>query len=157
MEQKSVERISQGQGQPDLKFIISPNGTIMIYVSCSQHPFRLYEEQDVSDSLIFLGRVSDRLHNLFSDTRGSIIPPVKKWVLKGCDVNKDIPISDMAQLTLPDIPISLAEKAFRGYVKQINDKAFYRVEESLTPNESVSTAFETLRNNVKIDKDSLSL
>ncbi len=129
----------------------------MIYVSCSKHPFRLYEEQDVLDILIFLGRVSDRLHNLFSDTRGSIIPPVRKWLLKGCDVNKDIQINDMAQLTLPDIQISLAEKAFRGYIKQIDDKAFYRVEESLTPNEEVSTAFETMRNNVKIDEDSLSL
>ena len=43
-------------------------------------------------------------------------------------------------------------------VKQINEtKSVYRNEYSMTPNEDISTAFETLRNNVKIDKDSLSL
>jgi hypothetical protein len=41
----------------------------------------------------------------------------------------------VAQLTLPDIQISMAEKAFRGYIKLIGDTAYYRIEESLTPNE----------------------
>lgn len=39
----------------------------------------------------------------------------------------------MAQLTLPDIQIQLAEKVFRAYVKLVNQKAYYRNKERLTP------------------------
>ena len=46
---------------------------------------------------------------------------------------------------------------FRNHVKRIGDKAVYRSEPSLVPNEPVSTAFETLRGDAKIDKDSLLL
>ncbi len=63
----------------------------------------------------------------------------------------------MAQLTSINLQIKSAIGVFRAYVKQIDDKSFYRVEKSLAPNESVSTAFETFRNNVKINEDSLSL
>jgi hypothetical protein len=79
------------------------------------------------------------------------------WILTGCDVNKDIQIGDMAQLTSFSIQVKSALGVFRGYVKRIEDKAVYRVERSLVPNEPVSSAFETLRRGVKIDKDSLSL
>jgi hypothetical protein len=148
------QRIGISKGPPNLKFIISPNGTIMIYVSSSMNPFRLYEEQDVSDILIFLGRVSDRLHYLFSDSRDKLIAPVREWILKGCDINKDIPINNMTQLTLPDIQISMAEKAFRGYVKLISSgKAYYRVEQSLAPNEPVNIALDKLRTDTKIDEN----
>ncbi len=91
------------------------------------------------------------------DNRDDVVPPVLEWVLKACDVNKDIEIDNMAQLTLPDIQISLAEKAFRGYVKLIGEKAYYRMEQPFTPNETVSTALEKLRTDAKLDVDSLSL
>ncbi len=151
------QRIGQSQGHPNLKFIVSPNGTVMIYVSCSMNPFRLYDEQDVSDILIFLGRVEENLRNLFSDTRDMIVPPVKNWVLKGCDVNKDVEINSVAQLTLPDIQIPLFKRAVRGYVKLIGDRAYYRIEQSLTPDEPVNISLEKLRKSVKLDQDILSL
>ncbi len=47
-----------------------------------------------------------------------------------------------AQLTLPDIQISLAEKAFRGYDKLIGEKAYYRMEQPCTPNEAVSISMK---------------
>ena len=125
----------------------------MIYISCSDHPFRLYEEQDISQIIIFLGRIEDRLKNLLSDNRDKVVPPVMTWILKACDVNKDIQIDNMAQLSLPDIQISMAEKAFRAYVKVIGDKAYYRNEQSFTPNEPVNIALEKLRTDVKIDGD----
>ena len=151
------ERIGQAHGSPNVKFIVSPNGTVMIHIICSDNPFRLYVEQDVSDILVFLGRVKDRLHSIFSDTRDTIIPPVKRWILKGCDVNKDIAINAVAQITLPDIQIPLVEKAVRAYVKSIGDRAYYRFELSLTPNESVGIALERIRTEVKIDKEILSM
>jgi hypothetical protein len=48
--------------------------------------------------------------------------------LKGCDVNKDIEIDDVTQLTLTDMQMPLVEKARRAYVKVIGDKAYLRVE-----------------------------
>ncbi len=75
------------------------------------------------------------------------------WILKSCDVNKDVQIDNMAQLSLPDIQISTAEKVFRAYVKIIEDKAFYRIEKPLTPNEPVTIALEKLRTNTDLEKD----
>jgi hypothetical protein len=63
----------------------------------------------------------------------------------------------MVQLTSINIQIKSALGVFRVYVKQINDKPYYRVEKSLTTDEGVDTAFETLRNKIKIDRDNISL
>ncbi|HEY6537009.1 MAG TPA: hypothetical protein VIY08_14635 [Candidatus Nitrosocosmicus sp.] len=41
------ERINQSHGNPDVEFNIYSNGTIMIYLSCSNNPFRLINEEDV--------------------------------------------------------------------------------------------------------------
>jgi hypothetical protein len=151
------EKIGQARGPHNVEYQIHTNGTIMIYISCSDNPFRLYEEQDISEITIFLGRVEDRLKNLLSDTRDEVVPSVMTWILKACDVNKDVEINDMAQLTLPDIQMSMAEKAFRGYVKMISSgKAYYRIEKSLTPNEPVNIALEKLRADTKIDENILS-
>jgi hypothetical protein len=152
-----LERINQAQGPPDLEFNIYPNGTVMVFISCSGKPFRLADDDDIFAINAYLGRVEDRLKNLFSDTRNSIIPPSSTWILVGCDINKDIQINDMAQLTGINIQLKSALGVFRAYVKRIEDKAVYRNELSLVPNEPVSTAFGTLRRDAKIDKDSLSL
>ena len=63
----------------------------------------------------------------------------------------------MAQLTSINLQINPAIRGFRSYVKRIEDKAFYRFEHPVNPSEPVSTAFESLRKDAKIDKDSLSL
>jgi hypothetical protein len=78
------------------------------------------------------------------------------WILKACDLNKDVEINYMVQLSLPDIQISMAEKAFREYVKMINSgKAYYRIEQSLIPNEPVNIALEKLRADTNIDENIL--
>jgi hypothetical protein len=150
-------RIDQSLGMPNVKFIISPNGTVMIYIINSEHPFRLYIEQDISDILFFLGRVQEILSSLFSDTRGNIIQPVRNWILKECDVNKDIEIDSLAQITLPDMQIPLFERALRGYVKPIDGKAYYRFELALAPNEPIEIALKQIRTQVRIDESILSL
>jgi hypothetical protein len=129
----------------------------MVYVSCSDKPFRLADDDDIFAINAYLGKVEDRLKNLLSDTRSRIVSPVSAWILIGCDVNKDIRIGDMAHLSSLSIQVKSAMGVFRGYVKRINDKAVYRVEKSVTPNLTISTAFETLRGDVKIDKNSISL
>jgi hypothetical protein len=55
------------------------------------------------------------------------------------------------------LQVKSALGVFRAYVKRIEDKAVYRNELSLVPNEPVSTAFEILRKKFKIDKDSFTL
>jgi hypothetical protein len=139
----------------DVKYVIHPNGSVMIYVISSSKPFRLYKEQDVIDVLTFLGMVEFRFRSLMSDPRGRIVSAVSRWVLKACDVNKDVKVSRVAQITLPDLQIPFVDKALRAYVKPIEDKVFYRVEWSLVPNKPVKHALETIRKEVNIDKESL--
>jgi hypothetical protein len=129
----------------------------MIYIICSEHPFRLYIQQDVSDILAFIGRVQEIISSLFSDTGGSIVKPARTWILKEYDVNKDIEINGLAQITLPDMQIPLFERALRGYVKPIGGKAYYRFELALAPNEPIEMALLNIKTQVKIDESILSL
>jgi len=57
---------------------------------------------------------------LLSDTKSIIVQPARTWILKECDVNRDIEIDSLAQITLPDMQIPLFERALRGYVKPID-------------------------------------
>jgi enoyl reductase-like protein len=54
-----------------------------------------------------------------------------EWYLSGCDINKDIEISDMMQLSSIDIQLQYVDRVFRQYVKSLHNKAVYRCEESL--------------------------
>ena len=139
------ERIGQSHGPPNVKYVLHGNGTIMIYISCSEKPFRLYNEEDVSTIMTFLGRVEDRLRHILSDSRDQIVKPPSEWILKGCDVNKDVEIDEILQLTLPGFQMKLIEKVLRGYVKVVESTAYFRLEESITPNERLPTALEGLR------------
>ncbi|MGN6708101.1 MAG: hypothetical protein ACTHKF_01995 [Candidatus Nitrosocosmicus sp.] len=57
--------IDQAHSKPNLKFVISSYGTVMVYIINSCHPFRLYTEQDVSDILVFLGSARDSIFSFF--------------------------------------------------------------------------------------------
>ncbi len=118
-----IERI----GLYDVQFTIHPNGSVMMYVISSSKPFRLYNERDVIDIITFLGTVEDKLRTLLSDPRGRFISSVSRWVLKGCDLNKDVEISRVAQITLPNLEIPFVDKAFRSYVKPMGDEVYYRL------------------------------
>jgi hypothetical protein len=56
------------------------------------------------------------------------VPPITKWILKQFEFNKDVPITDEAQLTLLDIQLSTVFQTFRVYVKNLQDKAHARSE-----------------------------
>ncbi len=53
------------------------------------------------------------------------------------DFNKDVPITDKAQMTLPDIQLSTAFETFRLYVKNLEGEANYRCEASLQVNKAL--------------------
>ena len=121
-------------GRRHITYTFSPNGTVEIAVKSSDTPFKIETEQDESVIFSFLGQVKDRLLYRIGDIKERSVPAITEWILKACDVNKDITIDDKAQLTLPDIQLKYADRVFRQYVKCLNDKAVYRSEESLTLN-----------------------
>jgi hypothetical protein len=84
-----MQRIGQAQGPPNVKYFISPNGTVMTYVSCSDRPFRLQVEEDISRITVFLSRVKGG-SSPFSHTQGVRYSP--RWTdeFLECDVNKDM-------------------------------------------------------------------
>ena len=51
-----------------------------------------------------------------------------KWILTGCDITKDVTVSDMLQLSAIDIQLKDADRLFRLYIKSLGDKAVYRME-----------------------------
>jgi hypothetical protein len=131
-------------GTSIVKYLVYPNGRTMVFVACSNYPFKL-DESDISILYAFLGQVRDRLLYLMTDPRERIAPPIMKWILTGCDINKDITVSDMLQLTAINIQLKDADRVFRLYIKSRGDKAVYRVEESLKMRCSLVDVFRTIR------------
>jgi hypothetical protein len=87
--------------------------------------------------------------------RERIVPDIMEWRLKGCDINKDIEIDDFAQLTLPDIQLRYVDRVFRLHVNPSEDKAFHRIEESLTPNFVLPQALDVFRNPNKVIEEKI--
>jgi hypothetical protein len=67
-----------------------------------------------------------------------------EWKLNQCDVNKDIEINDMEHMTLPDIQLKMIDRVFRLYVKALEQRAYYRLEESKKVDQNLSLAFDYL-------------
>jgi hypothetical protein len=110
-------------GRRHVTYTFSPNGTVEIAVKSSDTPFKLETDEDETVLFSFLGQVKDRLLYRIGDIRERHIPPIMEWVLKACDLNKDVEIQYNCQLTLPDIQLKYAGKVFRQYVKSLHDKA----------------------------------
>lgn len=60
-----------------------------------------------------------------------------EWKLNQCDINKDIDIKDIEQITLPDIQLIEVDRIFRVYVKVLEERAYYRLEESKKVNQKL--------------------
>jgi hypothetical protein len=117
----------------------------MIFVACSNNPFKLEDEADESILYSFLGQVRDRLLYLVTDPHERIVPPITEWILTGCDINKDITVSDMLQVTANNIQLKHANRVFRMYIKSLGDKAVYRVEESVKMRACLVDILHTIR------------
>jgi hypothetical protein len=87
----------------------------------------------------------DRLLNLVTDPHERIVRPIMKWMLTGCDINKDVTVSNLLQLTAIDMQLKDADRVFRLYIKSLGDKAVYRVEESLKMRSSLVDLLRTIR------------
>jgi hypothetical protein len=132
-------------GTSIVKYLVYPNGKTMVFVACSNNPFKLEDESDVSILYAFLGQVRDRLLYLMTDPHERIVPPIMKWILTGCDINKDVIVSDKLQLTAINIQLKDADRVFRLYIKSLGDKAVYRVEESVKMRWPIVDVLRTIR------------
>ena len=132
-------------GKAVVKYLVYPNGKTMVFVACSNNPFKLEDEADESILYSFLGPVRDRLLYLVTDPHERIVPPIIKWVLTGCDINKDITVTDTLQLSAINIQLKDANRVFRLYIKSLGDEAVYRVEESLKMHSSLIDVLHTIR------------
>ena len=140
-----------------MNFILYPNGKVMVYVKCSEDPIRLETENDVSYFFSFLGQVRDRLIIWLSDLRETVVPPIMEWHLLQCDINRDVELTSMAQITLPDIQLKYADRVFRLYVKSLHDKAVYRAEELLNLKQLLPEALDCILNPYKSLHEKLDL
>ena len=116
-------------------------GSIEIDISCSRYPFQIETDDDVNNFFIFLGQVKDRLANILNDPRERIVPPVDNWILKYCDLNKDIELdnNEIGQLMSLNIQIKYVGKAFRLYVKNRDDRFVLREEKVTKVNQPITT------------------
>lgn len=114
-----------------INFVHYKNGKVMIIISCSHKPFDIETEEDILNLFSFFGQVRDRLECQMSDHRGRLVGPIGNWILKQCEVNKDVPMTDKAQVSFPNIQLFTASRVFRAYVKILAGNALYRIEELL--------------------------
>lgn len=158
-----AKRYEEIIGRRHVTYTFSPNGSVEIAVRSSDTPFKLETDEDDSIIFSFLGQVKDRLLYHVSDIREQQVPSIMNWVLKACDLNKDITIDEKAQLTLPDIQLKYADMVFRLYVKSLHDKAVYRTEESLTLNhvllkealDDIRHPFKSIENDIEQMKNQI--
>jgi hypothetical protein len=126
-------------GLREVVYKFHKKGSIEIDISCSNYPFQIETDDDVNNFFIFLGQVKDRLAYILRDPRERILPLIDNWVLKYCDFNKDIECGDIGQLMDLNIQIKSAGKAFRLYVKNLQDKFVLRGEKLETINQPITT------------------
>ena len=132
-----VERI----GLRKVVYKFHKTGSIEIDIACSRNPFQLETDNDVNNFFVFLGKVQYTLAYILSDPRERIVPPIDNWILKSCDFNKDMEIEDkdIGQLMNLNIQIKHAGKAFRLYVKNLEDRFVLRGERTMKVNLPITT------------------
>ena len=118
------ERIGKEKSTRNVQYTMYPNGKIMVYVSCSENPFRLETDTHVSYFFSFLGQVRDRMVLWLNDVHETVVPSIMEWRLLQCDLNKDIELTETAQMTFPDLQLKCMDRVFRLYVKSLHDQRF---------------------------------
>ena len=74
--QNKSKVIEERIGKTVTKYAYSPNGKVLVYVACSNNPFRIQIEQDETILFAFLGQVRDRMLFHISDPAERIVPPL---------------------------------------------------------------------------------
>lgn len=131
-------------GSKHVGYRFSPNGTIMVYVECSNFPFKIEDMDDYTKLVIFFGQVRDRLVVFLMDKYERIVPDIMEWYLIQCDINKDILVDHQLSFTAIKAQVKHWNHIFRIYIKSQGKDTICRVEKSLTPKKPVINFLEKL-------------
>ena len=142
-------------GKALVTYLIYPYGKVMVYIACSNNPFRLETQEDEALLFSFFGQVRDRLLNLLRDISESQVPSILDWCLIECDISKDIEVSNKIHYIGPNIQLKYADRVFRFYIKSLGEKAVGRVEESVKLQVPLFEALNSIRNPYKELKEEL--
>ena len=113
-----------------VRYLFYPNGRVMVFVACGNTPFKLESDNDLGRLIAFLGAVRDRLAVFLHDRHERAVPDIMQWYLNGCDINRDVKVSDWLQFTGLNIQVKHAFHLFRLYIKAKGEDTLYRIEES---------------------------
>ncbi len=130
------KRFSEIVGTSSVDYTFYPNGTVIVEVTCSNHPFKLQTEQDRSRLLVFFGQVRQALISFLMDRHERIVPDIMEWELTECNINKDIKVSDWFHYTGLKIQVRHIDHLFCLYVKPMGKDTVYRVEERKQPHKN---------------------
>ena len=131
------KQIEEHVGKRLVKYIYYPNGTVRIDIVSSKNPFRIEIEEDIDYLLTYLGQVRDRMiSNHICDIYERHAPPISEWFLTGCDVNRDLELNILEQISLQKLQLKYGIGTFRLYVKNFENKSYLRLEQSLSFSDS---------------------
>jgi hypothetical protein len=137
-----------------IRYIFYPNGKVMVFVACSNTPFKLQSNNDLDRLIAFLGAVRDRRVVFLHDRHERAVPDIMRWYLTECEINKDVKVSGWLQFTGLNIQVKHAFHLFRLYIKAKGADTLCRIEESIThKNKPVLDAINDIFNpNERLEK-----
>jgi hypothetical protein len=123
-------------GKSRVDYVFYRSGTVDIYASCSNNPYKLETEEDRFRIIEFFGQIRSGLINLLNDKHERIVDDVLEWELTECDINKDIKVSDLLHFSAIKVQVKHIDHLFSIYIKSMGKDTVCRVEERKHPNQS---------------------
>ena len=121
-------------GKTKVDYILYSSGTVVIHTTCSNYPFQIEMEEDRLKLVAFFGQIRAGLINLLNDRHERIVPGIHEWEVTGCDLNKDVKVSDYFHMTALKVRIKHLDHLLGIYVKAMGQDTVLRVEETKHPN-----------------------
>ena len=123
-------------GKTKVDYVFYASGTVDIYASCSNNPFKLETEVDRFRIIEFFGQIRAGLINLLNDKHERIVGDMAEWELTECDINRDIKVSDLLHFSAIKVLVKHLDHLFSIYIKSMHEDTTCRVEERKHPNQS---------------------
>jgi hypothetical protein len=117
-------------GTTMVEYILYANGTVDIFTTCSNHPYRIETEQDRFRLIAFFGQIRAGLIYLLNDKHERIVQDISEWELIECDLNKDIKVTDILHYNAIKIRVKHFNHLFSIYIKAKGADTVCRVEEN---------------------------
>jgi hypothetical protein len=123
-------------GKSKIDYVFYASGTVDIYASCSNNPYKLETEEDRFRIIEFFGQIRAGLINLLNDKHERIVDDILEWDLTECDINRDIKVSDLLHFSAIKVQVKHLDHLFSIYIKSMGKDTVCRIEERKHPNQS---------------------